>query len=151
MWMNEWMNYYYNYPVWWEKVCPIWNMLFKHRCAQDPRGDDGSVVEPLVWDLGGPQNRCLGFKPAGVQVWKPCQSLLSLSLTCGCRRLVGWVCCLCFPKKQNKKQKNTVVCMCVGFGLIRKLSCWFIGAFNGTVHSMDGALVALHSLWPAFS
>ncbi len=143
-WMNEWILIIIQSDK--RKCVQEWNMLFKHSCAQDPRGDDGSVVEPLVWDLGGPQNRCLGFKPAGVQVWKPCQSLLALCLTCGCRRLVGWVCCLCFPKK------HTVVCMCVcGFWVHSQAELLFIGAFNGTVHSMDGALVALHSLWSAFS
>jgi hypothetical protein len=101
-----------------------------------------------VWDFRGPQNRCLGCWCAG---WKPCQSLLPLSLTCGCRRLVGWVCCLCFQKK-IQKTKNTQLCVCVcGFWVHSQVELLIIGAFNDTVHSMDGALVALHSLWPAFS
>ncbi len=66
---------------------------------------------------------------------------------------VGFVVCA-FQKNKTKNKKHTVVCMCMcvcGFWVHSQAELLFIGAFNGTVHSMDGALVALHSLWSAFS
>jgi hypothetical protein len=136
-------------------VCPIWNMLFKHSCAQDPRADDGSVVEPLSGTLGDLRTGVWASNLLVCRLKALPEPSATLSLTCvGADCLsVGFVACA-FPKQKTKNTQLCVyvcVCVCVCFGFIGKAELLIIWAFNGMVHSMDAALVALHSLWPAFS
>ncbi len=98
-------------------------MLFKHGCAQDPRGDDGSVVEPLSGTLGDLRT---GVWASNLLVCRlkalPEPSATELDLWL----LVGWVCCLCFQKNKNKtkdKKHTVVVYVYACFGFICKLSC----------------------------
>lgn len=149
MWMNELIIIIIQSD---ERKCVQFGTCFSNTvCAQDPRADDGSVVEPLVWGPWGTSEQVSGLQTsAGVQVESAARAFCHTELDlCGCRLLVGWVCCLCFPK--TKETKNTQLCVCVCFGFIGKAELLIIGAFNGTVHSKDAALVALHSSWPAFS
>jgi hypothetical protein len=131
--VSEWMNYYYYYyPVWWEKVCPIWNMLFKHSCAQDPRADDGSVVEPLSGTLGDLRTGVWASNLLVCRLKALPEPSATLSLTCvGADCLsVGFVACA-FPKQKTKNTQLCVyvcvcVCVCV-LGSLAKLSCWLYG------------------------
>jgi hypothetical protein len=101
-------------------VCPIWNMLVKHSCAQDPRGDDGSVVEPLSGTLGDLRTGVWAVVCRLKALPEPSATELDLWVPTACRLGLLFV----LSKKKYKKQKtHSCVYVCVGFGFIRKLSC----------------------------